>query len=320
MDWQVPQTVQPRPEDYGFDLDRALASVVSVRTRVADDAFTADILGTERSGNGVLIRPDGLVLTIGYLVTEAETIWLGLSDGRTVPGDVIGFDQQTGFGLVRALARLSVPSLPLGDSSIAGFGDHVIVAGAGGRQRSVAAQIVARQEFAGYWEYVLDEALFTAPAHPFWGGTGLIGGDGRLLGIGSLRLDQASSTSGGQINMMVPVDLLKPILDDLLATGSRRGPARPWLGLYAVEGEEGIVVAGVARKGPAERSGLRTSDAVLAVGGEEIDGLADFFRKIWALGPAGVAVPVTVRRDDEVLDMTVASADRNDFLKSPRLH
>lgn len=319
-DWQVPQTAQPKPEDYAFDLDRTLSSVVSLRTHVAEDAFTADVLGTERSGNGVLIRPDGIVLTIGYLVTEAETIWLSLGDGRVVPGDVVGFDQQTGFGLVRALARLALPALPLGDSSAVSFGESVVVAGAGGRVRSVAARVVARQEFAGYWEYLLDEAIFTAPAHPFWGGTGLIGADGRLLGIGSLRLDQASAGDGGQINMMVPIDLLKPILDDLLATGRRRGPARPWLGLYAVEVDDAVVVAGTAHKGPAERAGLQPSDAVLAVAGAKVDSLADFFRKVWALGAAGVRVPLTIGRESQMIDVSLASADRNDFLKAPRLH
>ena len=163
-DWQVPQTAQPKPEDYAFDLDRALSSVVSLRTRVADDAFTADVLGTERSGNGVLIRPDGIVLTIGYLVTEAETIWLSLSDGRVVPGDVIGFDQQTGFGLVQALARLALPALPLGDSSAVSFGESVVVAGAGGRARAGAARGGARRGVGGAWGYLLDAALFTAPA------------------------------------------------------------------------------------------------------------------------------------------------------------
>ena len=321
MDWQVSLSAQPKPEDYAYDLDRALSSVISVKATVAEDAFTADVLGTERSGNGVLIRPDGLVLTVGYLVTEAETIWLGLSDGRVVPGHVLGFDQETGFGLVQALARLDVAALPLGNSGAIGFGQEVVVAGAGGRARSIAARIVAKQEFAGYWEYVLDEAIFTAPAHPYWGGTALIGPAGDLLGIGSLRLEQASGEdSAGHINMIVPIDLLKPILDDMLTTGRPRRPPRPWLGLYAVEVDDSVIVAGLADEGPAERAGLATSDVVLAVNGMEVAGLAEFFRGVWSLGEAGVAVPLTISREGEVMDLSILSGDRNAFLKAPRIH
>ena len=167
--------MEPKPDDYDYDLDDALASVVGIKSIVPSDAFTAETLGTERAGNGVLIRGDGLVLTIGYLITEAETVWISHSGGRAVPGHVLGYDQETGFGLVQALARLDLPSLSLGSSKNAEIGERVVVGGAGGRQRAVAARIIAKQEFAGYWEYVLDEAIFTAPAHPNWGGTAVIG-------------------------------------------------------------------------------------------------------------------------------------------------
>ena len=160
---------------------------------VPSDAFTAETLGTERAGNGVLIRGDGLVLTIGYLITEAETVWISHSGGRAVPGHVLGYDQETGFGLVQALARLDLPALSLGSSKNAEIGERVVVGGAGGRQRAVAARIIAKQEFAGYWEYVLDEAIFTAPAHPNWGGTAVIGPAGDLIGVGSLQIQQAAA-------------------------------------------------------------------------------------------------------------------------------
>src|SRR6267154_5901897 len=218
-EWQLPAAVQPRGEDFNFDLNQALSTVVGLSARVPDDAFTASILGTERAGNGVVIRKDGLVLTIGYLITEAETIWLSLSDGRAVPGHMLGYDQETGFGLVQALARLDLPELPLGQSSGAPVGEPVVVGGAGGRHHSVAAHIAARQEFAGYWEYVLDEAIFTAPAHPNWGGTAVIGPKGDLIGIGSLQLEQPRENGTEHLNMIVPIDLLKPILDDLLTLG-----------------------------------------------------------------------------------------------------
>lgn len=320
-DWKVPASVQPKPEDYGYDLDAALGAVVGVKAIVPRDAFTAETLGTERAGNGVLIRSDGLVLTIGYLVTEAETIWLSLVDGRAVPGHVLAYDQETGFGLVQALARLNVPALPLGESSTMRVGEKVVVGGAGGRQRAVAARIVARQEFAGYWEYVLDEAIFTAPAHPHWGGTAVIGPAGDLIGIGSLHLEQAREGGASEhLNMIVPIDLLKPILDDLLAAGRPNRPPRPWLGVYAAELEGRVVVAGLADGGPAERGDIRSGDIVLAVGGTEINGLAGFFRRIWALGQAGVEVPLTIYRDGRTIELGVRSADRRRFLKSPSLH
>jgi S1-C subfamily serine protease len=320
-DWKVPSSVQPKPENYRYDLDRALSSVVGVRTIIPSDAFTADTLGTERTGNGVLIRPDGLVVTIGYIITEAETVWLSLIDGRAVQGHVLGYDQVTGFGLIQALARLDLPALPIGNSSEAQIGESVVIGGAGGRQRSVAAKLVGRQEFAGYWEYVLDEALFTSPSHPHWGGTALIGPSGDLLGIGSLQLEQAREGGKSEhINMIVPIDLLKPILDDLQTRGQPDRPPRPWLGLYATEIEDKVVVVGLAKNGPAQRADLRTGDIVLSVGGTEVSNLAGLFRRIWSLGQAGVEVPLRAYRDGKTLDLRVKSGDRNRFLKAPRLH
>ena len=319
-DWKVPEALQPKPGDYGFDLDGALASVVGLRATIPADAFTAETLGTERAGSGVLIR-QGVVLTIGYLVTEAESVWLSLSDGRTVPGHVLAYDQETGFGLVQALARIDLPALPLGDSGAADLAERVVVGGAGGRAHSLAARIVAKQEFAGYWEYVLDEAIFTAPAHPVWGGTALIGTAGELLGIGSLQLAQAGEGgSTGHLNMVVPIDLLKPILNDLLTIGRPYRPPRPWLGLYATEVEEHIVVMGLAGRGPAQQAQVQTGDIILAVADTEVNDLASLFRRVWSLGQAGVEVPLRVYRDGRLLDVRIRSADRNQFLKAPRLH
>jgi S1-C subfamily serine protease len=261
------------------------------------------------------------VLTIGYLITEAETIWLSLIDGRVVPGHVLAYDQATGFGLVQALARLDLPTLPLGKSDDAKVDDRVVVIGAGGRQRSVAARIVTKQEFAGYWEYVLDEAIFTAPAHPHWGGTAVVGTAGELIGIGSLQVE--GMLKGGRtepLNMVVPIDLLKPILDDLLTMGRPNRPPRPWLGIYATAMEEKVVIVGLAGDGPAERANLRTGDVVLSVGGTEVNDLPNLFRRIWSLGNAGVEVPLTIYRDGRTLDLRVASGDRNRFLKGPSLH
>jgi S1-C subfamily serine protease len=320
-DWKVSPTAQPNSRDYGYDLERALAAIVGVRANIPPDAYTADILGTERAGNGVLIRKDGLVLTIGYLISEADQIWLHLSDGSVVPGHGLGYDAATGFGLIQALAKLDLPALSLGRSSATKVGDKVVVAGSGGRERSVAAEIVAKQEFAGYWEYLLDEALFTAPAHPNWGGTAVIGPTGDLLGIGSLQLERAREKGRTQnINMNVPIDLLPPILDDMLTLGRPNAPARPWLGLYATEVEDRVVIMGLANRGPAEKADLRTGDVIIAVGGKEVRDLGALFRKIWSLGAAGVEVPLTVWRDGDTFEVRINSADRNKYLKKPSVH
>jgi S1-C subfamily serine protease len=319
LEWKVPAAAQPRPSDYGYDLERALSAVVGLHTIIPPDAFTADTLGSERAGNGVLID-NGLVLTIGYLITEAEQVWLHLGDGRVVEGHALGADQETGFGLVQALGKIDLPELTLGASKAAEIGERVVIGGAGGRTRSVAGRIAARQEFAGYWEYVLDEAIFTYPAHPNWGGTGLINGAGELIGIGSLQVERAREGENEHLNMVVPIDTLKPVLDDLRKFGRANRPARPWLGLYSTEIEDKIVVVGVAPKGPAARAELKTGDVVLSVKGESVTTLAAFYRKVWALGTAGAEVPLTLYREGVTFEVRVNSSDRAKFLKVPRLH
>ncbi len=318
-DWEFPQSVQPKPEDFRYDLDRALAAVVGLHAIVPADAFTAETLGTERGGNGVFIR-EGIVLTIGYLITEAESVWLKLGDGRAFPGTVLGYDQETGFGLVQALARVDAPILPLGNSGDIRIGAPVVIGGAGGRRHSLVARVVARQEYAGYWEYVLDEAIFTAPSHPNWGGSAMIGSAGELLGLGSLQLQQASDGGAAEnLNMIVPIDLLKPILNDMISAGRPKHPPRPWLGLYATETDDHVVIVGLAAKGPAQRADLRAGDVILAVGGSTVDDLGNLFRRIWALGHAGVEVPLTINRDGRTLEIRVTSSDRSRLLKGPTL-
>ena len=318
-EWKVPPAAQPRPEDYGYDLERALSSVIGLHSIIPPDAFTAETLGVERAGNGVLIDK-GLVLTIGYLITEAQTVWLHLGDGRVVEGHALGFDHETGFGLVQALGSIDLPALPIGTSRAAELGERVVVGGAGGRTRSVAARIAAKQEFAGYWEYLLDEAIFTFPAHPNWGGTGLISPQGELIGIGSLQLERAREGKNEHLNMIVPIDLLPPILDDLRKFGRVNKPVRPWLGLYSTEIEDKIVAVGIAPKGPAARAELKTGDVILAVKGETVSTLAQFYRKVWSLGQAGVEVPLTLYRDGVTFEVRVNSSDRAKFLKAPRMH
>jgi S1-C subfamily serine protease len=318
-EWRVPPAFQPRAGDYSFDLDHALSSVVGLHSIIPPDAFTAETLGTERAGNGVVID-DGLVLTIGYLITEAEAVWLHLGDGRVMEGHALGFDAVTGFGLVQALGHLDIDPLPIGSSSATKIGDRVVVGGAGGRTRSVASQIAAKQEFAGYWEYLLDEAIFTHPAHPNWGGTGLISDKGELIGIGSLQLERERGGKAEHVNMIVPIDLLTPVLDDLRHFGKVNRPARPWLGMYSTEIDNRVVVIGISGNGPAARAELKAGDVILAVKGEKVTSQAGFYRRLWALGAAGVDVPLTVHHEGVTFDVTLASTDRTRLLKGPRLH
>ena len=320
-DEAIPMVARPRRDEVEFDLDAALSSIVAVRAEVPDDAFTAGTLGTERRGNGVVIDASGLVLTIGYLVTEAERVWLTTSQQTATPGHVLAYDQATGFALVQALGRLGLPALPLGSAGSLELGSNLIVAGGLGGGDVLSARLVGKRPFAGYWEYYLEEALFTAPAHPRWGGAACIDEAGRLVGIGSLLVQEA--TSGGQAmigNMVVPVDVLAPILTDLLRYGRPSGSPRPWLGLYATDGHEGVVVTGLAARGPAARAGIAEGDVVTALGGAAIDELGKLWRTLWAQGAAGVRVTLEITRDGRRRDVEVTTADREQFLRRPQLH
>jgi len=300
-----------------MDIAPSLPSVVALRATIPDDAFTAEGLGTRREGSGVVIGENGLVLTIGYLITEAEEVWLTTHDGRIVPAHALAYDQETGFGLVQALGRLDLPALEFGKSSDARIGDPVVFAD--GTGRSVTAAIVAKQEFAGYWEYLLEEAIFIAPAHPSWGGAALIGADGKLLGVGSLRLQMVSSGTVADINMAVPIDLLPPILDDLIKRGRAQRPPRPWLGIFPAENDGDVVVMNVSSSGPAADAGLQRGDIISDIRDEEVSGLADFYRKLWSTGPAGAEVPLRIVRDGRETWVRIKSADRNNFLRRPHL-
>ncbi|AVA22873.1 S1C family serine protease [Rhizobium sp. LEGMi198b] len=301
-----------------MNIDRTLRSIVAVHASIPDDAFTAGALGTRREGSGVVIRDNGLVLTIGYLITEAEEVWLTTNEGRVVPAHALAYDQETGFGLVQALGSLGVPALEFGNVAKAAIGDPVVIADGVGQ--FVRASIVAKQEFAGYWEYLLEEAIFVAPAHPSWGGAALLDAHGKLLGIGSLHLQMASQNNeAADINMVVPIDLLPPILDDLLNRGQVNKPPRPWLGAFSAESNGEVVVMSVAEGGPAAQAGLRRGDVISEIRDGEVDSLADFYRKVWESGPAGAEIPMRILRNGREAWLRVKSADRSSFLRKPQL-
>ena len=317
---EVDEALRPIAQLFDFDLERRLSSVLVLESRVSDDAATAKSLGTYRAGNAVVISGEGLILTIGYLVTEAEEVTVSTADGRRIPAHVLGIDQATGFGLIHALEPLGLPAMPVGDSRRLHAEAAVISAGGGGVAHALGGRVLARAPFAGYWEYYLEEALFVEPAHPHWSGAALIGPGGDLVGLGSLRMDQlAQDGEMSPLNMFVPAELLAPILGDL-ASGRAARPPRPWLGVLSQEASSQVVILDVTPGGPAARAELRRGDIVRRLAGERVSDLAGFYTRLWALGPPGVVVPLTIQREDDVFDVEVRSADRLALQRKRRLN
>jgi S1-C subfamily serine protease len=318
--FEVEKELRPSARGLAFDLDRSLASLVVLHARVPPDAFTAQTLGVERLGNGIVIGKSGLVLTIGYLITEADDVTLTTNDGRRIPAHALGYDQVTGLGLVQALEPLDLPDLPLGDSHHLRSEDSIVLAGGGGAAHAIAGRLIARQPFAGYWEYLLNEALFTGPGHPHWSGAALIGPSGALMGVGSLQMmQQTRSGEAALINMCVPIELLPPILDDL-SQGRQAQPPRPWLGVYSQDVGTNVVVLDIAEDSPAARAEVRRGDVVLAVAGQPVASLADFYTKLWRLGPAGVVAPLRLQREHDTFELEIRTVDRASKLKKRRFN
>jgi serine protease Do len=297
-------------------IEELAAAVVRIKTHINPEGRTVEGLGREREGSGVLIDSDGLVLTIGYLVVEAYAAEVVTNEGRTVPASVVGYDHESGFGLLRTLEPLKLKPMALGKSSELKERDPVLIASSGGAAMVAPAYVVAKREFAGNWEYMLDDALFTSPPHPAWSGAALINREGKLVGIGSLIVGDA--VGGGDKtpgNMFVPIDRLPPILADLIASGRIPGPGRPWLGLNAEELRGRLFVSRVTPGGPADKAGVKRGDVIVGVKGEAPKNLADFYRKVWAQGDAGVGVPLEVLQDSEVRRVEIKSINRLDHLK-----
>jgi S1-C subfamily serine protease len=297
-------------------LQDVVSSVVRIKTFINPDGRTRENLGRDREGSGIVIDDAGLVLTIGYLMVEAHAVELTTTEGRTVPADVVGYDHDTGFGLVRAIAPLRVKPLPFGRSADVKPGEPLIIAGHGGVARAAAVRVAAKREFAGYWEYLLDDAIFTTPPYPAWSGAALVNRDGKLVGVGSLIVGDATG-KGSEMpgNMFVPIDLLPPILADLIADGKPAKPPRPWLGLTTEEHAGVVMIKGVTTGAPADKGGLQRGDLIVGIDGVEPKGVADFYRKIWARGEAGVTVPFDVLRDGEKRRIEVKSMNRLDHLR-----
>jgi S1-C subfamily serine protease len=304
----------------GLDLEVISRSVVKLRADVPDDAFTAGILGSQRTGNGIVIGSDGLILTIGYLVTEATDVWLTTPDGRELAAHPLAYDQVTGFGLVLPLERAAIAPIPLGTSADLKMGEGAYVVSASEFAEPQPVEIFARREFAGAWEYLLEDAIFATPAHPHWSGAALIDERGFLVGVGSLLVRELTGGEEINANMFVPIDLLKPILQELTTRGRASRQPRPWLGVYAAEVTGKVYVTGVAEGGPAHLADIREGDLISRVADHDVATLPDFYRRLWAVGPAGIGVPLTAIRGGTRLHLNVRSVDRVDLLKRPQAH
>jgi len=306
----------PTSPQAGPALEDLVSAVVHLKTHINPDGRTVENLGREREGSAIAIDSDGLLLTIGYLMVEAHAAEVATNSGRSVPADVVGYDHESGFGLLRAIEPLKVRPMALGSAAELKSGDPVLVASHGGARMVAPARVVAKREFAGSWEYLLDEAIFTTPPHPAWSGAALIGRDGKLAGVGSLMVaDAAGEGDGVPGNMFVPIDRLPPILGDLIAGGRVSGVQHPWLGVTANEAHGHLFVSQVSPGGPAEQAGLQRGDIIVGVNGERANTLADFYRKVWQHGNAGATIPIEVLQNDQVRRIDIRSMSRLDHLK-----
>lgn len=297
-------------------LKRSAEAVVRVKATAVDGARSAKTLGTNREGSGVVIGSDGMVLTIGYLILEADSVEVTDHRGKTFSAVVQAYDHGTGFGLVKTVGKPAVAPVKLGTGQrVANDERLMIVSGMGDRDVSVAS-LVSRRPFAGYWEYAIDGALFTSPPRPDHSGAGLFNVEGELVGVGSLFVMDAKGTGERYPgNMFVPVDLLKPIMNEMLATGSAKGSRKPWLGINSAEDEGQIKVIRVSEESPAEAAGLQAGDVIVSVGATKVKSLAELYRAIWGQGSPGVEIPLTVMQDSQTREVKVKSVDRLEFLK-----
>jgi len=309
-----------RLEAHKEALARANAAVVGLQVVAVEDARSIATLGKERQGSGVLIGDDGMVLTIGYLILEADQVDLVAGDGRRIPARVVAYDLASGFGLVQALAPLGIAPAPLGVSAAVASDEPLLFASGGDERDLSLARMVSRRPFSGYWEYHIEGALFTAPVRTDHSGAGLFNANGELVGVGSLVVGNASDGSGPAMrgNMFVPVDLLKPILAELKSRGSSRDSSRAWLGLNCVEAGGQVHVVRLSADSPAEAAGVQPKDVIVAVDGVRVADLASMYRTLWRGDRPERDVVLEILRDGEPMRLSVHAVDRMMTLSRPR--
>ncbi len=297
--------------------DELLGSVVKVSARALPDARSNASLGAEREGSGVVIDDRGTILTIGYLVIEADTITVTTVEGKTSPATLAGYDHATGFGLLRAVLPIGAKPIDFGVSGELALREPVMVVPYGGREAVNLAYVLSKRQFAGSWEYMLDSAIFISPPTLAWAGSALISREGKLVGIGSLLVrdsEQAGVPLPG--NMFVPIDLIKPILADLIDKGRIAGAPRPWLGMATEELQGRLFVSRVSPDAPADQAGIRRGDIIVGVGADAVTTHFELYRKVWSQGPAGTEVPLKVLQGASVKEIKVRSIDRTEYFRA----
>lgn len=315
---RVDEPANPVGSDTSTDrLAQAVNAVIKVKVKAVPNARSLTTLGAEREGSGIIVGPNGLVLTIGYLIVEAESIELEDNAGKVLPATLVAYDHASGFGLVRSLVPLAIPPVELGDSGKLGESDSAIFASAGGIDAASSTTVVSRRRFAGYWEYMIDDAIFTSPPRFDHSGAALIDKSGALVGVGSLIVsDSSASPRRLPGNMFVPINLLKPILDELVKSGTSSRGRHPWLGITSQEMEGRVFISKVQSDGPAERAGLRAGDILLAVGATRVAKLEEFYNALWQGTRPGDELTLTVLQGAEVKTLVVKSMDRTEYMRS----
>jgi len=300
----------------GIDAEQLYGALVRVQTIAVPNARSNASLGRAREGTGTVIGKDGLILTIGYLIVEADAVKVTDARGRSYPARVVAYDHRTGLGLVKTTVPFNVPPVPLGNSSMLADREPVLIAGWGGVPDTALAYVVSRRTFTANWEYMLDEAIFTSPPTTGWSGAALVDRKGTIVGVGSLVVREA--TAGDPKlpgNMFVPIDALKPILDDMIKTGRRKDAPRPWLGLAADEIQGRLIVSRVSPEGPADSAGVKQGDIILAIGKEVVLSQAEFYQKLWDRTRAGDLISLRVLQGADIRDIRVQSIDRVDYFR-----
>lgn len=314
-------SLAPLADEHAPSFEEVFSAVVAVEATIPEKARTARVLGTERRGSGVLIDRQGLVLTVGYLLMEASHASITTIHGERHDAEIVAYDHDTGLGLLRSAGVSGIAPLEFGDAPGVAPGERVAVVSHGGPNGVSAVQVVDRREFAASWEYLLESAIFTAPAAGDFSGSALVNSEGKLVGIGSLYVQDATP-GDRQIpgNMFIPIDGLLPILDELLEHGRRSQPGRPWLGVYLEEYRGHLLVERLAVEGPSADAGVQVNDLVAAVAGEPVSRLSEFLKAVWDLGDSGVKVPLTIVRSGAILEISVESGDRYRWLRLNPAH